>query len=253
MPIYDASGSTTGAGIISPITPVKAVVVAGTTGGVALPSGALGRTLLFGGQVYGYGSIEDHLLQVVAGSTLGAGVLTGTPVWMFPIAGRTVGAGYFYESAPEPIIGIGHLIGDAIVDRVPCPVSCTESAPSFRYGHIFTAGDLTLAIRDTAGNPFAPIIVLYRMFRVLPGGAVFPVGPPNRRPAKCGKRLGVYYATGTAGECGQPGDWLIEWRWQKSTFAPTQVERRAFRVLDAVLDTSVPDGTCRCTKYGWGD
>ncbi len=210
--------------------------------------------MIFGGQTYGFGGIEDHLTIYVGGSTTGQGATSGYLIRTSAIRGFIVGTSQLYESTPEPLIGRGYLTGFIVVDRVPCPISC-ETLPavkSFRWGHTFVRGDLMLSLRD-GGNPYAPIIVLYRMFQVLPGGALNPVGPFNRRPAVCGKSLGVYYATGTAGELGQPGDWIIEWRWQRSTFSPTQTVRQPFKVLDAVLDTSTPDTTCRVTKYGWDE
>jgi hypothetical protein len=252
--IYDLSGSSTGSGIVPPVTPIKVAVVVGLMLGSAISVGAVSRRLIIGGQAYGFGDLGDHLLIVTAGTAVGQGDATGDIVRVMPLQGRAIGGSNLYESVPEPIIGCAYVNATYVVDRVPCPVICPGAVrQSFRWAHTFVAGDLMLAIRDVAGNPFAPIMVLYRMYQVLPGGGLLPVGDPNRRPAKCGKRLGVYYATGTAGECGQPGDWLIEWRWQRSTFAPPQVERYPFRVLDAVLDTSVTDPTCRTAKYGWDD
>ena len=254
MAIYDLSGTSTGSGIVPPVTPIKAVVVSGLTVGTTTLIGSMGRGFILGGQAYGYGSLEDHLLVIAAGTATGQGIASGGFARTMAFRGTAIGGSRFYEIAPEPMIGYANVNGSIVVDRVPCPVMCPgPTIQSFRWGHTFGAGDLMFSIRDTAGNPFAPIVVLYRMYRVLPGGGLLPVGDPNRRPAKCGKRLGVYYVTGTAGECGQPGDWMVEWRWQRSTFAPTQVGRYPFRVLDAVLDTSTPDATCRVNKYGWDD
>lgn len=254
MPLYDLAGTTTGSGDCSPITPVKVLVTGGSVVGIAAASTDVQRTIVFGGQSYGFGGIEDRLTLYAAGSVLGQGFITGYLVRTSHIRGVTAGASQFYESSPEPLIGQGYLTGILVVDRVPCPIACTALpvVKSFRWGHTFVRGDLMLSLRD-GGNPYAPIIVLYRMFQVLPGGTLYPVGPFNRRPAVCNKSLGVYYATGTAGELGQPGDWIIEWRWQRSTFSPTQTVQYPFRVLDAVLDTSISDSTCRVTKYGWDD
>lgn len=253
MAIYDLSGSTTGAGIVTPITPTKIAVVGGTTIGSAPVDGTVTRNLIVGGQAYGYGSIEDHLLVLGEGLATGASVAQGTLYRILPVQGKVIGSARLFESAPERIVGRANVNVSYIVDHIPCPIECPAAVPTLRWGQTLGVGDLMLAIRDLAGNPFAPIIVLYRLYQVLPGGGLLPVGDPNRRPAKCGKRLGVYYVTGIAGDCGQPGDWVVEWRWQRSTFAPTQMERRPFKVLDAVLDTSTPDGTCRVNKYGWDD
>lgn len=251
MPLYDLTGTTTGAGDLPTSTPVKVVVTAGSVVGVSGVSTEAQRTMIFGAQAYGFGGVEDHLTLYTAGSTVGQGFVTGFLVRRSPMYGQTIGASRFFESYPQPMIGRGFITGIVVVDRIPCPVSCplVASPKSFRWGYTFTRCDLTLQLREPGGNPFSPIIVLYRMFRALPGGALQPVGPFNRIPVRDG--VGDYYVTGTAGELGQPGDWVIEWRWQRSTFSPTQVERFPFRVLDAVAagDTCL----CRTTKYGWNE
>jgi hypothetical protein len=255
MPLYELAGTTAGAGDFSPITPVKVVVIGGSVVGIAAASTDAQRAMIFGGQVVGFGGVADQLTLYSAGNTTGQGSLSGYLVRTSSIRGSTVGSGSAFESCPEALMGKGSITAFFTVDRVPCPIACTTlpTTKTFRWGHTFVRGDLMLILRESNGNPFAPIIVLFRMFRVLNGGGLQPVGPFNRRPAVCGKSLGVYYATGTAGELGQPGDWIIEWRWQRSTFSPTHTERYSFRVLDAVLDTSIPDKTCRVQKYGWGD
>ena len=255
MSVIDLSGTTTGSFTVSTPNPIRGRILTESFGGSGDLSGSLDRTLIFGGQAYGFGLFEDHLTVLLSGTASGQGNALGSLYRVFPLSGFTYGTSKLLESVLEPVYGFGILAGFMQVDRVPCPIACvTNPVPLvFRWGQIFGPGDLMLSIRDTSGNPFAPVVVLYRMFQILKGGSLHPVGPFNRRPVACQKRLGVYYVTGTAGELGQPGDWVLEWRWQRSPYTQPVIERRPFRVLDAVLDTSISDKTCRVKKYGWGD
>jgi len=250
--VIELSGTVTGTGSVPALAPVKLAILGEGFGGAAVVTAKLIRTMMFGGQTFGFGEMGDHLTVQLDGTVTGQGSLTASlyrtlTVVPLPCQGR----GSFIESWPEPAIGYGHIIGEPFVERVPCPLAYRPIVPTFRWGQDFPPGELMIAFTDAVGNPWAPVVVLFRLFRVMPGGPLYPVGPFNRRPVACQRRLGVYYVVGTAGEGGQPGDWVIEWRWQRSPYDVPTVERRPFKVLDAVLagETS----TCRCTKYGWDD
>lgn len=252
MAVIELSGTVTGTGSVPALAPVKLAILGEGFGGAAVVTAKLIRTMMFGGQAFGFGEMGDHLTVQLDGTVTGQGSLTASLYrTLVAVPLPCQGRGSFIESCPEPAIGYGRIVGEPFVERVPCPLAYRPIVPTFRWGQDFPPGELMIAFTDAVGNPWAPVVVLFRLFRVMPGGPLYPVGPFNRRPVACRRRLGVYYVVGTAGEGGQPGDWVIEWRWQRSPYDPPTIERRPFKVLDAVLagDTS----TCRCTKYGWDD
>jgi hypothetical protein len=246
------SGTVSGFGSVSVLTPIKTAVMSGQVAGLGdLTALTFSRIILFGGQAHGYGEVGDHLTIILDGTFSGQGDTQAALYRVLPLSGSSLGTTALLESILGPALGVGILSGYMETAQAPCPISCTLSVPTFRWLLPFPPGELAIAFTDAVGNPYAPVVVLFRLLRVMPSGVPYPVGPFNRRPVPCKKRLGVYYVTGMAGEGGQPGDWLVEWRWQRSPYDPPTVERRPFKVLDAVLagDTT----TCRCPKYGWGD
>jgi hypothetical protein len=118
----------------------------------------------------------------------------------------------------------------------------------FRWGYMFTRGDLMLCLFDRSRNPISPYNVSYTMYQVR-GQLIMQTGPFAKSPVM--QKVGLYYATGTSGENGQPGNWLIRWSYQV-TFqgAPTTVDF-PFQVVDAVTKPIPGDPTCRVVKYGW--
>lgn len=119
----------------------------------------------------------------------------------------------------------------------------------FRLGYMFTYGDLEFCVTDTSGNPLSPYIVTYTMFRVLPGGAVMQAGPSGKPGVM--QKVGLYYAVGTAGENGQPGNWLVRWCYQRSFGGATTTVDFPFQVVDSISKPLFGDQTCRVVKYGW--
>ena len=252
MAVIDLSGTTSGSGTILALTLTKLVIIEIPVSSSGSLSATFLRTELFGGQAYGYGMLEDELALALSGTTVGAGSLSGQPIRVAALKGDpSYGIWTFHESTLEPSCGKGWLTGLMHVDRVPCPIACTPIVPTFRWGQDFPPGELMIAFTDEAGIPFAPCSVVFRLFQVLSTGVLFPTGPANCRPVACQRRLGVYYVTGTAGELGQPGDWVIEWCWQKSPCDVSRVVQRCFKVLDLVAQT--PGDPCRIKKYGWSD
>lgn len=132
---------------------------------------------------------------------------------------------------------------------VPQPVNATVSTPkTFRY---LEPVDQTLAIYFfTSSGPVVPVRVVYTLFEIRADGSLKQVGVPDRVPAQ-GGMVGEYYATGRAGECGQPGRWLIRWEGQLSFSSTPIVKEQCFRVQDAVLAKDPADTTIRVVKYGW--
>lgn len=185
----------------------------------------------------------------LAGTAIGTGILTDPAVVIHWMSGFVLGSGQLLWNGPAVIYGTGTLTGLMQVLRVPAPI-CPIAAPaqSFSYMQALGKGGLTLCITDCSGNIFSPAIVTYSLYEVLPGGYKQLRGPACRTPVM--DVHGCYYATGMAGECGQPGNWCIVWSWSQGPGCPGGTSSEPFRVLDAAM--SNPCDPNRKQKYGWG-
>lgn len=249
-----AAGTTTGAGTLAPANPIRIRYVAGPLEGSGAITGSVVQVLILGARIKGAGDIRDGLLVTAAGALSGAGAISARPRLI--IAGHPlpmVGSGGIHDSVPLPMVGHGDLTAFFEVLQVPRPFCPPRAEKVFRYGYILTRGDLELRICDASGNPYAPVVVLFAFYQIVAGGQRMLAGPPNRRPAVDTRegKVGRYYATGTAGELGQPGEWVIVWRFQRSWWTPTEFFEEHFKVVDEV--TSGDPGALfgRCIKYGW--
>jgi hypothetical protein len=174
---------------------------------------------------------------LLGASGTAAGTSSGTGSTIAGISGNAV--------AP----GAGSMYGIPSVVCVPPPVETTFPKPqTFRYLEPIDRGDLAIYY-STCSGPVDPVRVVYSVFEIRPDGSLKQVGPLERIPAH--GAVGEYYATGRAGECGQPGKWLIRWEAQLSFSSEPLVKEMCFRVQDAVLANSPDDITCRAVKYGW--
>jgi hypothetical protein len=212
------------------------------------------QTIILGAQMVGAGTLQDRLLITLEGVLNGAGSIAGTANQIFgarPLP--LIGAGSLHDSLPLPMFGFGTLQGFFDVQRIPRPFCPPRILKTFRYGYILTRGDLELRVCDASGNPYAPVVVLYAFYQIVPGGQRMLVGPPNRRPAVDNSqgKVGRYYATGTAGELGQPGEWVVVWRFQRSWWTPTETLEEHFKVVDEVTSGDPGAGYGRRCKYGW--
>ena len=102
-------------------------------------------------------------------------------------------------------------------------------------------------LRKIGGTYISPYQVTYALYQVVPGNQLVLIGPVARTPAS--GTVGEYYATGVVGAGGQPGRWVVKWRYQVSYGGPTYEEAMEFDVQDAVM-AGVPDPTRIC-KIGW--
>lgn len=138
----------------------------------------------------------------------------------------------------------------------------------FVWRHVFQSGDLPIFFSNALG-PVDPYLVSYS-FRYTPKGSECPIlaGASGRTPVRMG--VGQYYATGIAGQCGQPGDrWEICWTYQETLTSPVQEVCNPFVVFDtgAYCPTSANCGGssggcssgcgsavsgCASPSYGWG-
>lgn len=247
------SGNLVGAGSVTS-TPVVVHLVSGHLDGAGSLTGSVIQTLIFGAQIVGSGTLQDGLLITLLGTLSGAGDISATTQQLVALRPLPlVGSGSLRDSLPLPLTGFGFLTGFVEVIKLPRPYCPPRHDKTFRFGYILTRGDLELRVCDAAGSPFAPVVVLYAFYQIVPGGQRMLVGPPNRRPATDSSqgKVGRYYATGTAGELGQPGNWVVVWRFQRSWWTPTETFEESFKVVDEV--TSGDPGALygRCIKYGW--
>lgn len=147
--------------------------------------------------------------------------------------------------------------------------NATGSSGVFVWGHVFQRGDLPLFVTDLNYNPLSPYSVRYTIVTHMKGSqGVIRVGPEDRVPVQVG--VGEYYATGVAGQCGQPGDWCVKWHIQEFFEGPIMEATYCFKVFDAsqycaqggTSGTCPPMNTpacgcrrfcCTCTtaKVGW--
>lgn len=124
----------------------------------------------------------------------------------------------------------------------PCP-------QQFRLGHIFTLGDLQITLTDTTGTQFrSPFRVIYTLFQLTKSGVPMQAGPTKTAVKQSN---GLFYVVGTAGEGGQPGNWLVRWAYQMSFGDDFITIDQPFQVVDSISAPIVGDPTCRKTKYGW--
>lgn len=202
------------------------------------------------GFLTGGGQLIDATVQDASALLTGSAVVSAEALRIINSSAYFIGGSFFALSIPDPIIGVGILTGYMEVTRVPPPICQTPPInTTFRWGQVFTKGGLEICVVDGSGNPIGPVCITYTLYQLQRGCAPKQVGPSGRKPVS--PSVGCYYVTGTAGECGQPGLWLVRWRYQR-TFGDPMVERDCyFQVLDSVLCPVPGDTLPRTCKYGW--
>ena len=205
-------------------------------------------TLLCSGTVYGHGTLTLGEI-LLSGAFHGAGTLDAVAVLQLLLGGAVWGSGKLLWSGPLPVYGTGSLTAFLQLLTPPKPLCCPASAPkTFSFMQPLGAGDLAFQVTDGVGNNFSPISVTYALYQIMPGGYRQLRGPAIRQPVMTFG--GVYYATGSAGECGQPGAWCIVWTWQRANGFPAECRTDFFTVQDAVM--RMPCDPARKRKFGWG-
>lgn len=160
-----------------------------------------------------------------------------------------VGRSRFSYEPPQVIRGWSSFIIRTVVDRhLPSLRATTLGPKSFRWLQPFQRGDLPVLIYDQ-GLPSVPYRVTYNLAQLRPDGSRRYVGPRERVPAS--GDTGEFYVTGCAGESGQPGQWVIEWKFQRTPQAAVETAEMRFQVLDAVATADPRERLSRKTKYGW--
>lgn len=269
MPLYDLDGTTVGSAIVdgslSVFTSVGGTLAGGSS--VSAPGtlthyfsehlvgaanvSVTNQTIFnVSGLAVGAGSFSYANVLDFAGISVGSAVVSGDAQRFISFSGYAQGSSSFNLSAPDPIYGVAVVSAYMELVHVPPPI-CQQPVVSlaFRWGHVFTVGDLTFRVLDNRGNPFNPVCVSYTLYQMQHGYVLKQIGPSGRRPGTTG--VGSYYVTGTAGECGQPGLWAVRWKYQR-TFSNSAVETDCyFQVADAVSCPIPGDTLQRVCKYGW--
>lgn len=217
----------------------------GTSGGTARG----GRLLIFTGQAHGLGRMSFDQFIDSPGAAHGFATVSGAGQRIILARGFIFGTSKMTFSYPLPIFGKGTLVGYPVVDRVlPAINSIVGPTKCFRYLDHFQRGDLPIFISTCAG-PVTPVRVSFTLFQLRPDGSRIQAGPACRKPVS--GVVGEFYATGRAGESGQPGQWIIRWEFQQTFQSAIQVKEMCFQVLDAVAARDPRDVTQRCRKFGW--
>ena len=227
---------------------------AGTVTGAATVTCAGSSLVLVSGFVHGTSTATANLFTDGAGQANGAATVTATANRIISGRGRVAGTSSFqWTGAPLPIHGTSTVVCNPVVDHhLPAIRAIVPPNKSFRYLERFERGDLPIFICDQAG-PISPVWVRFTLYQVCSmcssGDKRWRRGPAQRAPAQ--GVVGEYYATGRAGESGQPGNWVIVWEFRRNLQSATQSKEMEFQVLDAVAANDPRDALVRHRKYGW--
>jgi hypothetical protein len=242
--LYDIDGTTTGAAIVSSSVTINHDIVDPIVGAATVTGDTI-AVFDVSGYVVGSGDLIDDSLKDATGVIVGGSSVSGELLRYVGVRGFTQGSGTFVISEPEPIVGVGVVTQHMDVIHVPPPICLAPTVcVAFRYGHVFTEGDLCYSF--SWGDPAC---VSYTLYQMVQGCVLRQIGPSGRKPVK--HKSGCYYVTGTAGDCGQPGLWVVRWCWQRTFTDPVMVEDRYFQVMDSVSCPIPGDTLERYCKYGW--
>lgn len=208
---------------------------------------ALGMAeILLSGVFSGANTLTAGHLHELAPEASGASLFSGAAVLVREISGHFSGGGGLSLWAPEQMEGHGRLVGRYEVVSLPRPLVAQRPPKCFRWGHQFGPGDLEFTV---SGSEAGASCVRFTLYQIQQGCLPRQIGPKERKPA-VGK-LGTYYATGTAGECGQPGFWMVRWCYTRSFAGAPLCSDCYFYVLDSVVCPIPGDILRRTLKYGW--
>ncbi len=184
---------------------------------------------------------------LLSDAAVGEGQINGDMVIVKSTYGHALGRSELALWTAEKVEGHSLLTGRMEVTRWPHPQD-VKAPKCFRWGHQFGPGDLEFAV--DAVNPSSAASIGFTLYQIQRGCFPKQVGPKDRKPGNL--KFGLYYATGTAGECGQPGLWIVRWCYRKAHGAPPTYADCYFYVLDSVLCPVPGDTLSRVKKWGWG-
>lgn len=221
----------------------------GTAAGAGTGSATAGLDYIVSGFAHGQATVTGDTTTPAAGTAVGQATTTGTPVRIVSVKGQAIGTSQLFWSYPLPCRGTSSMAAHVVVERhLPAIRAVVAPPKTFRYLQVLQRGDLPLYLCDKRG-PVSPNVISFTLYQKRPDGTFFQVGPSGRAPAE--GEVGEFYATGRAGESGQPGCWMIRWFWRRSFDGASQTKDMEFRVEDAVLAADPRDVTVRVRKYGW--
>lgn len=245
----NASGHASGVGVLASAAGTMVHNGSGVAVGIGLATGRGGLVFIATGRSAGDGEASFDAFTDSDGAAHGLATVHGTGFRVLMARGYIFGTSKLVFCYPLPIFGRGTLTGNPVVDRVlPAINAIVGPSKCFRYLQHLQRGDLPIYISNHAG-PVSPVRVAFTVFQVRPDGSRKQVGPSCRQPVQ--GVVGEFYATGRAGESGQPGEWIIRWEYQRTFQSAIQVKEMCFSVLDAVAARDPRDMTPRCRKYGW--
>lgn len=164
-------------------------------------------------------------------------------------AAAFTGEASFLHSTPLVVQGLSFFSVAALVEHHAPPVQAARLEPkTLRWLQPLQRGDLAINVSE-GRSPIIPHHITYRLLQLRDDGSRKPVGPQERVPVS--GVIGEFYATGRAGESGQPGSWLIEWSVQRRAGARVEVTEIPFQVVDAVAVDDPRDRLVRKAKLGW--
>lgn len=214
--------------------------------GGSLLSGAGGIIYIGSGYFFGLSSLEWDYTQEGGSTFLGTSVVT-CGGYVIKNGGSVMqGSSSMVRSTLYPVWGTSFATLNPLVVT---PLRVITMGPKvFRWQQLLQRGDLSVFLGDGDGS-VTPFQIFYNLYFVRLDGSRKLVGPQRRTPVF--GEFGEYYAVGRAGEGGQPGSWVIEWTYQRSTVHSVEKVTMPFTVLDAVLAQDPYDATDRKVKFGW--
>lgn len=245
MAIFDASATASGSSLATAIAGLLAHASTDLSGEGALTSSA-GILVITNATFSGSSTFDWNYFGDGSAAISGTSSFSAAAVRIVPSSATIGGTSFFTYSTPLHMLGSSFM---SVAVQVDTPIKAITMGPkTFSWMQLLQRGDLAIFICD-AQSGVSPYAIKYRMLYARPDGTFKPVGPQNRTPAA--GQVGEFYATGRAGELGQPGNWVIEWTFQRTYQAEHQVVEMPFQVYDAVLAADPLDITDRKQKYGW--
>ena len=250
-----ASGSEVAAGIVgTPVGPGglsgeetaadASLYLTGASSGIA--GDEVGpETSLIASFLSGLGTDEGLGDSVVVGDVGGAGASSDEALGRAPLGASTtmpgippteeIGTGLAYFSYTFFGIDSQEVVNKGTVTLPEGPV---RPAPVYEVGVQLQMGaefqPTDLVIRTfKAGRATGPVYIAYALYQVR-GDALHLVGPAAHSPAT--RELGIYYVTGTVGEGGQPGVWMVRWTIQEALGAPFSLRDFYFSIRAEHVD-----------------
>jgi hypothetical protein len=248
MAIFNSSGTVSGTSSASSAAGVVTRVSAGIGGSGDLTA-AIGVVRVASSRFSGTSTLEWDYVQDASATISGTSPMTASALVAVTGIGVFQGGSSFRYSVPLVIAGSSFMSMATQVDTHLPPIrAITMAGKTFSWLQLLQRGDLSVFICDALG-PVIPFAIKYRLIQVRLNGSRQAVGPRERTPVP--GVAGEFYATGRAGEHGQPGQWIVEWTFQRASQSEVQVVELPYMVLDAVLSGDPLDVTCRKVKFGW--